>query len=89
MVDAVSRAPTSKKFNTSLDLFLGKDTIWPLSLLFAIGEKVVAMLNTETPRTTFHGTRTNTSLNTVVHAGHRDPPQPSLIDSTFMTTKET
>ena len=89
MVDAVSRAPTSKKFSTSLDPFPGKDTIWLLSLPFVIGEQEVALLPMETQRTTFPGTRTNTSLNTVVHAGLKDPPQPLPIDSTSMTTKET
>jgi hypothetical protein len=88
-VDAVLVTPTSKKFNTSLDLFLGKDTIQPLSLPFVIGELVVALPPTVTPRTTFPGTRTNTSLNTAVHAGLRDLPLPLPIDSTFTTIRAT
>jgi hypothetical protein len=85
-VDAVSNHPTWKKFNTSLDPFLGKDTILLPSPLSAIGELEEALPHKETPRTIFPGTKTSTFLNIAVHAGLRDLLLPLLIDSTSTTT---
>jgi hypothetical protein len=77
--NSTTDAPESHTLNSKKlrqDQLLGKFSQQPTSQRTSTGE-------IWTERTIFHGTRTNTSQSTVDHAGPKDQPQPSLIDSTL------
>lgn len=66
----------SRKVRKSLKFTLGMKSMFQLFLITGTGETLTTL-------TTSHGTRTNTSLNTAVHAGLKVQPQLLLTDSMY------